>query len=328
MGRLTFWKEGIIVLALSMVFCQGGFAAERYVVKQGDTLYEIAKRYGVSVEALKKANGLEKSELRLKQTLTIPVQGKRAGAEAVKKPGETVKQGKKPAQSARNVSVEREAYAVKKGDTVFSVAKKAGLSVDEIRRTNGLRSDTLNVGQVLAVGRPRNGEEGESAELDDEEEGAGVPLEVVSETEEKKPEFGDLMGKWKSEEERNLFVRVVKTFLGAPYRLGGSSLKGLDCSAFVKRIYEAFNITLPRTSREQCCVGKVVGKDDLQEGDLVFFKNRRANNTNHVGIYIGNNEFIHASSRKREVKVDNLDEPYFQQRFFRGVRVKEVERES
>jgi peptidoglycan DL-endopeptidase LytE len=328
MGRSTFWKEGIIVLVLSMVFCQGGFAAERYVVKQGDTLYEIAKRYGVSVEALKKANGLEKSELRVKQALTIPILGKRAGAEAEKKSGEVVKQGKKAVLSAKKVSVEKETYAVKKGDTVFAVAKKAGLSVDEIRKLNGLRSNTLTVGQVLVVGRPRNGEEGEAAELDDEDEAVGISLEVVSETEEKKPEFGDLMGKWRSEEERNLFVRVVKTFLGAPYRLGGSSLKGLDCSAFVKRIYEAFNINLPRTSREQCRVGRVVGKDDLQEGDLVFFKNRRANNTNHVGIYIGNNEFIHASSRKREVKVDNLDEPYFRQRFFRGVRVKEVERES
>jgi murein DD-endopeptidase MepM/ murein hydrolase activator NlpD len=222
----------------------------------------------------------------------------------------------------------KESYAVRKGDSVFAVAKRVGLSADELKKMNGLRSNTLKVGQVLMVGRTKNAEEGEAAELDEEEEGAGVALEVVSETDEKKSECGDLMGKWKGEDERNLFVRVVKTFLGAPYRLGGSNLKGLDCSAFVKRIYEAFNINLPRTSREQCRVGKVVGKDDLKEGDLVFFKNQRANITNHVGIYIGNNEFVHASSRKREVKVDNLDEPYFRQRFFRGVRVKEVERES
>ena len=68
-------------------------------------------------------------------------------------------------------------------------------------------------------------------------------------------------------------------------------------------------------------------KDKLEEGDLVFFSTRRANNA-HVGIYIGGNQFIHASSRNREVKIDQLDKPYFNQRFLRGVRVKEMERES
>jgi cell wall-associated NlpC family hydrolase len=64
----------------------------------------------------------------------------------------------------------------------------------------------------------------------------------------------------------------------------------------------------------------------LEEGDLVFFK-RRGNST-HVGIYIGDNQFVHASYRNREVKIDHLDMPYFSTRFIRGVRVMELERES
>jgi cell wall-associated NlpC family hydrolase len=119
----------------------------------------------------------------------------------------------------------------------------------------------------------------------------------------------------------------VKTFLGAPYRLGGSTLKGIDCSAFVKKIYEIFNIYLPRTVKEQFQIGKKVGKDELEEGDLVFFKTQRSNN-GHVGIYIGNNEFVHASRFNKEVKVDNLNTPYFSKCFLKGVRVKELEQES
>jgi cell wall-associated NlpC family hydrolase len=69
-----------------------------------------------------------------------------------------------------------------------------------------------------------------------------------------------------------------------------------------------------------------VEKNELEEGDLVFFRTRRASGT-HVGIYIGNNQFVHASSLQREVKIDNLDTPYYNKRFLRGVRVKEFEEE-
>ncbi len=102
-------------------------------------------------------------------------------------------------------------------------------------------------------------------------------------------------------------------------------MKGIDCSAFVKKIYEIFNIQLPRTTREQFSIGKKIEKDQLEEGDLVFF--RRHGNSSHVGIYIGGNQFIHASSRNREVKIDHLDLPYFSSRFIKGVRVKELEKE-
>lgn len=152
-------------------------------------------------------------------------------------------------------------------------------------------------------------------------------VERLSEGNGDKQEAAEPLGKWSNPEERNLFVRVVKTFLGAPYRLGGSTLKGIDCSAFVKKIYEIFNILLPRTAREQFHIGKKIEKHELEEGDLVFFKARRPNNA-HVGIYIGNNEFVHASNRKKEVKVDNLDTPYFSKRFLKGVRIKELERET
>ncbi len=76
-----------------------------------------------------------------------------------------------------------------------------------------------------------------------------MPEETPEEGKGEKPEASEpASGNWKSPEERNLFVRVVRNFLGVPYRLGGSTLKGIDCSAFVKKIYEIFNIRAPENN--------------------------------------------------------------------------------
>jgi hypothetical protein len=130
----------------------------------------------------------------------------------------------------------------------------------------------------------------------------------------------ELLGKWNSPDEVQLFVKVATGFIGAPYRFGGSSLKGIDCSSFVQKIYRIFDITLPRNAAQQSKVGISVTREKLTEGDLVFFHTKRS--LGHVGIYIGNNEFVHASSRGKVIRVDNLDTPYYQKRFQRAVRVK------
>ena len=85
----------------------------------------------------------------------------------------------------------------------------------------------------------------------------------------------ELLGKWGSPDERKLFIKVATGFLGAPYRLGGATVKGIDCSAFVRKMYELFDISLPRTAREQSAVGVRIDRDKLEEGDLVFFRTKK-----------------------------------------------------
>ena len=323
MRRWTFSKVVLIVLFLSLSLYQKGLAEERYTVKPGDTLYEISKSFGVSIGALKKANHLEADTIKPKQVLLIPIQEERQTGEKSKR--SSVQKTKKPsAEMVKKPSVERECYVVQKGDSLYSISKKVGLSIEEIKKMNGLQSTALKIGQKLLLRKQRMEMDEEVEELGDAEEVTEV---TQAEGERGEEVASNSLGKWSNTEERNLFVRVVKNFLGVPYRLGGSTLKGIDCSAFVKKIYEIFNVQLPRTAWEQFLFGRKVEKNQLEEGDLVFFKTRRANN-GHVGIYIGDNQFIHASSRNKEVKVDNLDTPYFHQRFLRGVRVKELERES
>jgi peptidoglycan DL-endopeptidase LytE len=318
MGRWRFLGTGLCFLFLSFGLSNQGFAEERYTVKPGDSLYGISKAFGVSVQMLKTANGLKGDALSPKQVLLIPARGaEKRTKEAVKKPsGETAK---KP-----SVNKETTPYVVQKGDNLYTISKKFGVSVEEIKTWNHLQSTALKIGQSLRLRKLGREEVEDFEEAGDSEE---PTIKTVSEKDVERIEEAQAVAKWNGTEERSLFVKVVKNFMGAPYRLGGSTLKGLDCSAFVKKIYQIFSVDLPRTAREQCRFGKGVGKKDLEEGDLVFFQTRQANGT-HVGIYIGNNEFVHASSRNREVKVDSLDAPYFNKRFFRGVRVKELERES
>ena len=323
MGRWRFLGAGLVALFLSVILSNQGLAEERYTVKAGDSLYVISKALGVSVQSLKKANGLKGDALRLKQVLLIPGRSpeKRAKEAPQKSSGDGI--AKKPLADKDTVP-----YVVQKGDNLYVISKKFGVSLEEIRTWNHLQSAALKVGQSLRLRKVERGmERGEVEDFEEAGDFEEPATEVVSEKEADKPEEVYPVAKWNGSEERSLFVKVAKNFMGAPYRLGGSSLKGLDCSAFVRKIYQIFSVDLPRTAREQFRFGKGVGKKDLEAGDLVFFQTRRANGT-HVGIYIGNNEFVHASSHNREVKVDNLSTPYFNQRFLRGVRVKELERES
>jgi LysM repeat protein len=322
MGRRRFLKIGLIVLFISFGLYQKGSAEGRYTVKSGDTLYVISKSFGVSIEDIKVANGLEKDSIKPKQVLVIPAgRKKKADETAQKYSSQTAK--KPPAEIVKKPAVDATPYVVQKGDNLYGISKKVGISIEEIKTMNGLHTTALKIGQILLVQKSEALLNEGADELGDEE----ITETPQAEGGKREQAASNLLGKWSNPEERNLFIKVVKTFLGVPYRLGGSTLKGIDCSAFVKKIYEIFNVDLPRTAREQFRIGKQVEKDQLEEGDLVFFKTRRNNNA-HVGIYIGDNKFVHASSRNKEVKIDHLDIPYFNQRFLKGVRVKELERDS
>ena len=311
---------GLFVLLFVCFAPTCSFSSETYRIKKGDNLSSIATRYHISVESLKKANHLKSNALSLNQKLIIPT-----------------KENSKTRKSCRVSSpkvAKHATYVVRKGDTFMKIAKVTGVSVSDLRSINRVSSTRLRPGQRLGLTYPEsvkpiqeipetiNGLE--PFNLDDLEEIENeppTPESNLNPEEEPAPRF---LGKWDDSKERDLMVKISKGFLGAPYRFGGASLRGLDCSAFVKRIYSIFDINLPRTAREQSQMGQKVSRDELAVGDLVFFNTRRY--ISHVGIYIGNNEFVHASSgRAREVRVDSLDQPYYNKRFVKAVRLKQLE---
>jgi len=113
-------------------------------------------------------------------------------------------------------------------------------------------------------------------------------------------------------------LQTAYFYLGVPYKYGGTSDQAMDCSAFVKKCFQAVGISLPRTSREQINVGMPIEPDQLQPCDRLYFANRSGTIT-HTGIYIGDGYFIHASSSRGGVAVSRLNEPMYR-RMFAGAR--------
>ncbi len=116
--------------------------------------------------------------------------------------------------------------------------------------------------------------------------------------------------------------KVVDSYLGIPYQWGGTTRSGMDCSAFTRAIVrETYGIELPRTSKQMFQVGKIVKKQDLKPGDLVFFKNTYSGpGVSHVGIFVGDGRFAHASA-SRGGTITELTHPYFLKRYTGARRV-------
>jgi cell wall-associated NlpC family hydrolase len=114
--------------------------------------------------------------------------------------------------------------------------------------------------------------------------------------------------------QRSQIINMAYQKIGVRYKYGGNSPRtGFDCSGFTKYIHNETGINIPRTAAQQRDASRTIRYSELQPGDLIFFKTGRK--SNHVGIFVGNGEFIHASTGSRRVKIDKLDRPYWRKHF-------------
>jgi peptidoglycan endopeptidase LytE len=203
---------------------------------------------------------------------------------------------------------------VKLGEPLFRNAPKFQFSASQLQEVNGLRDEKTyfqrpeEAREELEAGRKKS-------------DGEGL-LEGAEFTRSRAKGKGFLL----DEKDRELLVRVAKGFLGLKYTPGGSTPNGLDCSAFVQKVFSIFGIDLPRTAREQFQVGYEVALEALRMGDLVFFRRSKTTRPTHVGIYIGDGRFIHTSLRKKRVDIDRIDSRYFATRFLGAKRIEEVKK--
>ena len=263
------------------------------------------------VDELREANKLDSDDLSLGKKLTIPSKksskmAKVAKADKTRKASQGAQ--KQPAtQKHADSAADYEYHVVRKGDTPARIAKKYGLSVSELKKLNHLTSSKLKPGRKLIVGVSSDEEEdAPQTARQDKRINVSEKIEEVKTLSE-----SDELSKLSTTERLMLFA---KKMIDLPYKFGGNGIFALDCSSFVQKVYGFVGKPLPRSAREQFKVGEVIDKNELQSGDLLFFRTY-ASFPSHVGIYLGNNLFIHASSRAKKVQIDNLDTPYYVKRF-------------
>jgi len=299
---LTFCVLCISILFLTIPLVTTA-AQVTHKVKRGDSLHNLAKKYHVSVSHLKNMNGLRSNRLSPGQTIVIKNSDEDRAVRETRKASSSkairaqVRQEEPVEPLISESDDEFVEYRVKRGDTLDKIASKFNVEKDELIATNNLtsrRNRRLSPGRTILIPKVMedDGDDGDTIMSF-----KSVPV---------KP--------WKNSEEKYMLVKVAKSFMGAPYKYGGNTLRGLDCSAYVKKIYEIFDVELPRSAREQYMVGNRISREELSVGDLVFFKTRRyAKYPTHVGIFIGDGNFIHASSGKSRlgVKIDTLSSGYY-----------------
>ena len=206
------------------------------------------------------------------------------------------------------------AYTVKAGDTVSELAARFSTPVDEIVALNNLKDpDVIYVGQQLRL--PERAAPLLQAEKTAENEHKTASPDPP--TADPAATTRALSGRALLEERARLLatqrgeqiVATARTFAGAPYRRGGLSSRGIDCSGLVVRAMAAQGIDVPHHAAALYCMGVRVTYEQLQSGDLVFFNTSGAG-VSHVGIWVGDNKFIHASSGGRGVVVDRMEGYY------------------
>ena len=126
-----------------------------------------------------------------------------------------------------------------------------------------------------------------------------------------------------SDKEKEILLAGAKRFLGGKYVWGGSTPEGFDCSGFVHYLYKKRGIRLPRRAYEQSMVGKEIERSELKRGDLLFFLTDKSRGLpiTHVGIYLGNDRFIHAASKKKGIIISPLSKGYYADTFVKATRI-------
>ncbi|MBB5181332.1 peptidoglycan endopeptidase LytE [Planomicrobium koreense] len=252
-------------------------SSSTYKVVKGDTLSGIASRHKVSVAQLKSWNSLSSNTIRIGQVLKLQT------AAAAVKPTPSA-----PAVSAPVAAPSASAgtYTVVKGDTLTGIAIRHGISVTQIMNWNSLTSSTIRVGQKLKV-------QNTVVATQPTPKPVSNPAPAPSGT------AGNL-------------ISIATSQLGTPYVWGGAAVGGFDCSGYIYYVFNQAGIKIPRTNT----TGYDARSYDVsnpQVGDLVFFANTYKPGISHMGIYLGNNNFIHAGGDR--VQITSLSDSYWGKKF-------------
>jgi cell wall-associated NlpC family hydrolase len=248
-------------------------------VKSGDSLWVIARAYDTSVKDLKELNGLKSDLIRVGQNLTV----KKGAVEPAEntQSNDSVNQ---PVQQPNKTETATSTYKVKPGDSLWKIANQTKLTVAEIKVANNLKSDMIIVGQVLKLSG--------TVIISDNTKNENTEAPIASTSKIDK------------------MISEAKALMGTPYRWGGNTPAGFDCSGYIYYVLNKVTSVSRLSAAGYWDIMKTISTPSV--GDFVYFTTYKKG-PSHMGIYLGNNEFIHASSSG--VTISNLNTSYWNERY-------------
>ena len=327
----------IVAIAALPAAAQPAFGnTTTYRIRPGDTLWNLARRFATTADRLAALNGISVvSTLQVGRPLRVPTA---SGPVPVAAPAAT------PRAPATVV------YRVQTGDTLWRISRRYNTTPERLAALNGITGEAiLRIGQPLRVpvlpapapppvvvplppvqgaqsvatpdpaapdqdpatvqdlpapdpvAQPPAPEPGAPDAPARDPSGSGPRPRIIG-----LPSRG---AQWMTK-----IVSLSKRYLGAPYRWGGASPNGFDCSGFLNYIFEQTGIDLPRTTFAMFAAGTLVPNEQLQAGDVVFFQTVSPG-PSHAGVYLGDGRFIHTSSGQRRVTIATMADPYYTARY-------------
>jgi len=304
-------------------------STENYKINSGDSLYTIAHSRHTTILKLRELNHLKKGEvLKIGKVLKVPGTSK------------SKKKSLKLAKKAKKTSTEN--YKISSGDSLYSIAHSRHTTILKLRELNHLeKGEVLKIGKVLKVPSTSKSKK-RSVKLAQKSQKHSVKTHKASKKHTEKRLAKALKGikskKISHVKRSNKFalsdiifskknhastkgkklIALAKKKLGKRYVWGATGQKNtFDCSGLTTYVCKKNGIKIPRRAIAQSKYGKYVSRKNLKPGDLIFFDTSKKHRgyVNHVGIYIGNNKFIHASSAKKKVIITSLSKPFYSQRY-------------
>lgn len=272
-----------------------------YTVKSGDSLSAIAFKHNISISNLMKWNNLN-------STLIYPgnkfVVSKSGSSSSNSNSGSSSSSSSNSGSSSSNSGStgSSEVYTVKSGDSLSRIGASHGVSVANLKKWNNLSSDFLSIGQKLNIGG-KSSSDGSSSNSSSSSNNSGSSNSSSSNTSSSNSSAGYNV---------DTLISSAKSVNGTPYVWGGSTTSGFDCSGFIHYTFKKAGKDMGRLSSDGY-YNRSQHVNNPQVGDLVFFAGTYRAGISHLGIYLGNNQFIHAGSDG--VEISNLNNPYWKKHF-------------
>lgn len=274
--------------------------AASYKVVKNDSLWAISKKYGVSISSLQKANSLSGNTIYVGQTLKIPSSSKTTSFKSTTKTSSKTAAVKATATSSTT-------YKVAKGDTLWSIAKKYGVSVSALQKANNLSSSLIYIGQSLKLASSLTSYTTNGVTKSTTTSSTTKSTTTKSSTSTSKTAVSQAPTSIKRSSTAASSANITAyalTFLGVPYVWGGTTPSGFDCSGYVQYVYSHFGINVGRTTYTQQYAGTKISVASAQAGDLYFWGSYGS--AYHVAIALGGGQYVMAPAPGQVVKTGNV----------------------